>query len=115
MGRKFQVQLEDTGEVFPCAEDQNVLRGMEILGRKGIPVGCRGGGCGVCKIHVQDGSFSTRRMSRACCTEEEEASGIVLACKIYPLSDLKIRVVGGMRKCVAAVPAARGPVPDGTR
>ncbi|MCB1917322.1 MAG: 2Fe-2S iron-sulfur cluster binding domain-containing protein [Rhodocyclaceae bacterium] len=113
MGRKFEVTLDDTGEAFACAEDQNVLRGMEILGRKGIPVGCRGGGCGVCKIHVQHGCFTTRRMSRACVSEDEEAAGIVLACKVYPRSDLKIRVVGQMRKCISPAPAADGQPPGG--
>jgi len=106
MGQKHEVRLEDTGEVFACAEDQNVLRGMELLGRKGIPVGCRGGGCGVCKIHVLDGRYTTRRMSRACVSEAEEAEGILLACKVFPLSDLNIRVLGHLHKCVTrAAPA----------
>ncbi len=100
MGQKHEVHLENTGEVFGCAEDQNVLCAMERLGRKGIPVGCRGGGCGVCKIHVLEGRYTTRRMSRACVSEAEEAAGILLACKVFPLSNLNIHVVGHMKKCV---------------
>ena len=38
-----------------CDEEQNVLAAMERLGRKGIPVGCRGGGCGVCRVQVTYG------------------------------------------------------------
>ena len=59
-----------------------------------IPIGCCNGGCGVCKVRVTAGSYVTRKMSRAVCGEEEEASGCVLACKLYPRSDLTIEVVG---------------------
>ncbi len=98
MDQRHSILVEQTGEVFTCADTQNVLRGMEALGRKGIPVGCRGGGCGVCKIRVTSGAFKVRKMSRAYVSEAEEAEGIVLACKTFPLSDLSVSVVGKMVK-----------------
>jgi ferredoxin len=52
---KYQVLIEDTGESYRCDERNTVLVGMEALGRKGIPVGCRNGGCGVCKVEVTAG------------------------------------------------------------
>jgi ferredoxin len=51
----FQILIEDTGETYACAEGETLLKAMERLGRKGIPVGCRGGGCGVCKVQVTQG------------------------------------------------------------
>lgn len=75
---------------------------MEVLGRRGIPVGCRGGGCGVCKVQVVEGAYHTRKMSRACLSEEEEADGVVLACKLFPESDLALQVVGKMVKALQA-------------
>jgi len=39
-----EVHILDTGERYRCAPSQTLLAGMEALGRKGIPVGCRGGG-----------------------------------------------------------------------
>jgi ferredoxin len=69
---------------------------MEVLGRKGIPVGCRGGGCGVCKVRVLQGVYHTRKMSRACISDEEELRGVVLACKLFPESDLRVKVLGKM-------------------
>ncbi|NMG01880.1 2Fe-2S iron-sulfur cluster binding domain-containing protein [Azoarcus taiwanensis] len=98
MDKRHSIHIEQTGEVFTCADTQNVLRGMEALGRRGIPVGCRGGGCGVCKIRVTSGEFKVRKMSRAYVSEAEEAEGIVLACKTFPLSDLSVSVVGKMVK-----------------
>ena len=98
MNQRHSILIEQTGEVFTCADTQNVLRGMEALGRRGIPVGCRGGGCGVCKIRVTSGEFKVRKMSRAYVSEAEESEGIVLACKTFALSDLSVSVVGKMVK-----------------
>ncbi len=102
MEKRFSVLIEDSGETFRCDDSQNLLRSMEVLGRKGIPVGCRGGGCGVCKVHVTGGTYHTRKMSRACLSEEEERAGTVLACKLFPDSDLSLKVVGKMAKAVLA-------------
>ena len=68
---------------------------MEQLGRKEIPVGCRGGGCGVCRVQVLDGGeYHTGKMSRAQVSVEDEAKGMCLACKLVPESDLQLKVVG---------------------
>jgi ferredoxin len=96
----YTVHIEDTGESYRCADHRSVLQGMEALGRKGIPVGCRQGGCGVCKIQVVEGSFSKRVMSREHVSAEEEATGCVLSCRIRATSDLRLRVVGKMKKNV---------------
>lgn len=98
----YQVTIDNTEEVYTCPNDVDVLRGMEQLRRKGIPVGCRNGGCGVCKVHVIGGRYSKSKMSRAVITEEEEANGFVLACKIHPRSDLRVNVVGKMVRAVEA-------------
>ena len=96
----FTVTIEDTGETYRCSDRQSLLAGMESLGKKGIPVGCRGGGCGVCKITVTAGAYQKRKMSREHVTEEEEAQGTVLACRVMPAGDLRLKVVGMMKKNV---------------
>lgn len=98
----FQVTITNTHETFSCRDDTDVLRAMEQLQRKGIPVGCRNGGCGVCKVEVTAGLYAKRKMSRAVLTQEEEERGCVLACKISPMSDLQVRVVGKMVRAVEA-------------
>lgn len=92
------VRFLDSGESLACGEVESLLRSMEQLGRKHIPVGCRGGGCGVCKIRVVEGQFERKVMSRAHVSVEEEAEGYALACRITPRSDLSITVVGKMRR-----------------
>ncbi len=105
----YTVTIAETGESYRCLDERSVLEGMEALGRKGIPVGCRQGGCGVCKVQVLEGAYSKRVMSRAHVSAEEEAGGCVLSCRIKPSSDLRVSVVGAMKKNVCR-PAAAQPL-----
>jgi ferredoxin len=99
----FTITIAETGDVFPCKPNQNVLQAMERLGHKGIPVGCRGGGCGICRVRVlDDGEYRTLKMSRAQITKEDEANRYCLACKLIPESDLRIQPMGLLRKKLGA-------------
>jgi ferredoxin len=93
----YQITLKDTDITYDCSDKQTVLHGMEKLGIKGIPVGCRGGGCGVCKVYILDGTYTAKKMSRAHISEEEQTNGYVLACRCNPDSNLTIKVVGEMK------------------
>jgi len=70
-----------------------VLSAMIRAGKADITVGCRGGGCGSCKVEILSGRYMTLRMSRERVSEEEEMRGIVLACRTMPLSDMILRVL----------------------
>lgn len=96
----YTVTLENDGSSYRCADTKTLLEGMEQLGKKGIPVGCRGGGCGVCKVQVLSGTYTKRVMSRAHISEQDEAQGCVLACRVRPTSDIALRVTGAMKKSV---------------
>lgn len=90
----YSIQILKNAEEFLCAEGSSLLHGMKTLNRKGIPVGCRGGGCGICRIQVVQGPYETKRMSREHISDTDEQQGIVLACRIYPQSDLQINILG---------------------
>ncbi|MQM39409.1 hypothetical protein KBTX_03435 [wastewater metagenome] len=94
----FDIQIVDTAERYPCPAEESLLHAMERLGRRGIPAGCRGGGCGVCKVEILAGEVVSARMSRAHVDDAERAAGRVLACRSYPRSNVSLRVVGAMRK-----------------
>lgn len=98
--QQFMVTIQETGESFPCRPGQSILEGMASLGRKGIPCGCRGGGCGVCKVEILDGCFSSKPMSRSHVSAQDEQEGRVLACRVYPESDIRLRVLGSMSRTV---------------
>ena len=90
----FQIEVEDDDEGdFTCTGESRVLLAMEHQGQCSIPLGCRRGGCGICKVRVLEGEFTTLVMSRAQVSKEEEAEGYALACRIRPQSDMKVRVV----------------------
>lgn len=99
---KVNVTIEQTGETYPCALGESLLKGMLRLGRKGIPVGCVNGGCGVCKVQVPAGSTSSLGpISRAHVSAEEEADGYTLACRVSPTCDMRLNVVGKMIKPIS--------------
>lgn len=50
--------------------------------------GCRGGGCGVCKVRLAAGEVVCEPMSRDHVSVAEESLGFLLACRAKPLSDL---------------------------
>lgn len=70
---------------------ERVLIDFHRRGIPDIPIGCRGGGCGVCRVKVTSGSYYTKKMSRKHISPEDEQDGIVLACRLIPLSDLTIQ------------------------
>jgi 3-phenylpropionate/trans-cinnamate dioxygenase ferredoxin reductase subunit len=96
---KVSVHVAQTGETFPCASDESLLQGMLRLGRKGIPVGCVNGGCGVCKVRILEGQCRPLGpISRAHVSAEEEARGFTLACRVAPVTAVRLEVAGKFEK-----------------
>jgi len=87
MAGLHRIRIVDSAE-FDCGEDERVLIAMERCGADGIEVGCRGGGCGICRVRVVGGDYKTGKMSRSRISDQDEAAGLVLACRLYPCSDL---------------------------
>ncbi|HCE6398420.1 MULTISPECIES: 2Fe-2S iron-sulfur cluster binding domain-containing protein [Pseudomonas] len=86
----FEISMQSGGERFTCPPRQSVLQAMERDGLNCVPVGCRGGGCGLCKVQVLAGDYLCGPMSSRHVPPEARAQGQVLACRLYPLSDLMI-------------------------
>lgn len=103
---QHRITIDDADAGYDCREDESLLAGMHRLGRRGIPVGCRCGGCGVCKVRIVEGRYATAVMSRAHVSASEEAAGCVLACRVFPASDLRLRVLGKMQRYLHAPGAA---------
>jgi 3-phenylpropionate/trans-cinnamate dioxygenase ferredoxin reductase subunit len=93
------VTIAQTDERYPCAGGESLLAGMAKLGRRGIPVGCLNGGCGVCKVRVLRGAVrKLGPISRAHVSADEEVDGYVLACRAAPESDVELEVAGRLKK-----------------
>jgi ferredoxin len=85
------VSIDGSNLQFRCRDDENVLVGMRYHGADGIQVGCRGGGCGVCRVQVVSGTYTAKKMSKAHISEADLADDIVLSCRIFATSDLSVR------------------------
>ncbi len=96
---KHKVLIRQTGECYPCDGEESLLAGMARLGRRGIPVGCLGGGCGVCKVRVVAGEVrKLGPVSRAHVSADEEARGYTLACRVAPGCGVELEVAGRLEK-----------------
>lgn len=77
-------------ESATIAEGKPLLMALEAAGSKLVPVGCRGGGCGICRIRILAGDYERKKMSRLHVSESDEANGITLSCRTVALGDLTI-------------------------
>ena len=103
---KVSVCVAQTGETYACATDESLLRGMLRLGRKGIPVGCVNGGCGVCKVRIVEGSVKPLGpVSRAHVSADEEGAGMTLACRVAPACAVTLEVAGKLERPFSKRPA----------
>lgn len=86
----------ESGEVVECSvrEGHFVLHELQRLRNPSVLVGCRGGGCGVCRIRITSGTYEAKRMSVRHVSAEDLADGVVLACRVRATSDLTFDVLG---------------------
>lgn len=84
---------EETGKpaCFHLKEGQSLLAALERSRINcNVQVGCRGGGCGVCRVRVLSGTFRRKAMSKTHINEDDLRSGVMLACRVFPESDMEI-------------------------
>ncbi len=86
----FEIQVENRNAVFYCGPDQPLLIAMMQQNIEAIDVGCRGGGCGFCKIRVKSGEYVAKKMSVKHVDSNEQRAGMALSCRAYPRSDMVI-------------------------
>ena len=92
--KTHQIELMNKGIVVHCKEDQNVLQALERQSNSRFMVGCRFGGCGFCRVKVLEGTYTQLPMSATYVPPTDLEQGIVLACRIFPTSDLKLHFLG---------------------
>jgi len=85
------ITLRPIGDIVVCRPDEPVLSAILRSGAK-IVFGCRGGGCGTCKMRLISGTVEHGRCSGAVLPEEEKENGSFLSCQARALSDLTIEL-----------------------
>jgi ferredoxin len=80
------------------AEDGDTL--LRALSRAGLRyrVGCKRGGCGICKVQLILGEVSYERpIATSVLTDDERVEGICLSCRAVPLTNIVIELQEGDR------------------
>lgn len=88
--RSFRIRLVGADCDIACAPDQDVLNAAIRAGVNWLRVGCRGGGCGVCRVIVRSGDYVAGKMAKPHVAAGQNGERYALACRIYPVSDLTV-------------------------
>lgn len=89
------VTLQPGGHRVPVEDGVTVLDGLYRAGYA-LTVGCRRGGCGICKADLRAGTVSYRKaVAETVLSESERAAGACLTCRAVPESDVTIELRPG--------------------
>ena len=88
----YTVSFRPFGDRVLCRGDETVLAAILRSGAK-VVFGCRGGGCGTCKMRLISGRLEYGRCSAAVLPKEEKVAGSFLSCQGRPLSDLEVELI----------------------
>jgi ferredoxin len=78
-------------------EAENLLRTLSRAGLR-YRVGCKRGGCGICKVQIVLGEVEYERPIAAnVLTDDERVEGICLSCRAVPLTNIVIELQEGDR------------------
>jgi len=86
----FRISISNN-QNFICPKDKTILEAARSNLIK-VPYACARGGCGYCKVKVLEGTYKMDRYAKSALSDEEVNQGIILLCKTYPLSDLKLEM-----------------------
>lgn len=96
------ITINDGEAVFPCGEEDSLLRAGLRAGF-GLPYECGVGACGCCRCEVEAGQVSDRWPEAGGLSERDRRKGRILACQCSPVGDVRLR----LRLDPAAVPTIR--------
>jgi ferredoxin len=87
-----RITVQGENVAVECAPGETVLEAMHRTGHA-LRVGCRRGGCAVCKLDVIDGEYEyTRPLADKVLTDDERAAGVCLTCRAVPLTDMTVKL-----------------------
>lgn len=89
-----RIQVQGTEVDIQTYPGETMLDALKRTGNA-IRVGCRRGGCAICKVEVIEGTWDyTRPIADKVLTDEEKAKGTCLTCRAVPTSDMVVSLEG---------------------
>jgi ferredoxin len=87
-----RLRVVDSDVDVAVSPGETLLAGLRSAGYV-ANIGCRRGGCGICKVRVVEGTISYREtVAETVLTPEERADGVCLMCRAVPETDTVIAV-----------------------
>jgi CDP-4-dehydro-6-deoxyglucose reductase/ferredoxin-NAD(P)+ reductase (naphthalene dioxygenase ferredoxin-specific) len=86
----FTVKVRQFDEDLAVDMGQTILEAA-LARDLAYPHGCRSGNCGACKSELLAGEVEMSPYSEFALTEQEKASGLILACRAVPWSDCEVK------------------------
>ena len=88
------VRIHPSGEEIWLEPEETVLSGLYKAGYA-YTIGCRRGGCAICKVDCHSGEFTYNRpVADTVITDAERADGTCLSCRAVPDGDITIELRG---------------------
>ncbi len=92
-----EVTILPDGIHVVAAADETLLRALARAGLR-YRVGCKRGGCGICKVQLVLGEVAYERpIAPTVLTDDERVEGICLSCRAVPLTNVVIELQEGDR------------------
>lgn len=78
-------------------DDETLLRALARVGLR-YRVGCKRGGCGICKIQLRLGEVRYERpVAESVLSDDERVEGICVSCRAVPITNVVIELQEGDR------------------
>lgn len=92
-----EITILPDGAKIVAAEEETLLRAMARAGLR-YRVGCKRGGCGICKIQLLAGEVRYERpIADSVLSDDERVAGICLSCRAVPLTNVVVELQEGDR------------------
>jgi ferredoxin len=92
-----EVTILPDGVQVTAADDETLLRALARAGLR-YRVGCKRGGCGICKVQLTLGEVRYERpIAESVLSDDERVEGVCLSCRAVPLTNIVIELQEGDR------------------
>ena len=95
-GGPYTIHLRPVEHAVVCEAGETVLSALLRSGAS-VVFGCRGGGCGICKMRLSAGTVDHGRCSAAVLPEEDRRRGAFLSCQARPVGDIAVELTPANR------------------
>ena len=110
-----EVTILPDGLQVTAAEAETVLKALSRAGLR-YRVGCKRGGCGICKVQLVLGEVRYERpVADSVLSDDERVEGICLSCRAVPITNIAIELQEGdrLRKVLGFAYPNSAPPPPG--